>query len=117
MLWPAQAPAAGFRLWLHRLTLIALAAICLEQISWTLHAVRADVHGHYCGDPATAQFLAAHARGKRVAGFGYESIGPAAWFSGPIYINQSHADWLWSSNARVNEQAPAVLSTRPDFIV
>ena len=117
MLWPEQAPPAGFRLWLHRLTLIALAAICLEQISWTLHAVRADVHGHYCGDLATAQFLVAHARGKRVAGFAYESIGPVAWFSGPIYINQPHACWLWSSNARVNAQAPAVLSTRPDFIV
>ena len=117
MLWPARPPAGGFRLWLHRLTLVVLAVVCLEQISWTLHAVRADVRGPYCGDPATAQFLAAHARGKRVAGFGYDSIGPAAWFSGPIYINQPHAWWLWSRNARVDAQAPAVIAAHPDFIV
>jgi hypothetical protein len=117
MLWPAQPPAAGLRAWLHRLTLLLLAVVCLEQIAWTLHAVRADVHGPYCGDPATAQFLAAHAAGKRVAGFGYDSIGPAAWFSGPIYSNQPHAWWVWSSNARVDAEAPAVLATHPDFLV
>jgi hypothetical protein len=117
MLWPAQPPAAGLRRWLHRLTLILLAAVCLEQISWTFHAVRDDVYGPYCGDPAMAQFLAAHAAGKRIAGFGYDSIGPAAWFSRPIYINQPHAYWVWSRSARVDEQAPAVIATRPDFIV
>jgi hypothetical protein len=117
MIWPAQPPGAGLRLWLHRLTLLCLAAVCLEQISWTLHAVRADMRGPYCGDPAAARFLATQAAGKRVAGFGYDSIGPAAWFSGPIYINQPHAYWLWSRNARVDAQAPAVLATHPDFIV
>jgi hypothetical protein len=117
MLWPAQPSADRFGLWLHRLTLVTLAAVCVEQISWTVHAVRADVHGPYCGDPATAQFLAAHAAGKRIAGFGYESIGPAAWFSGPIYVNQPHAYWVWSSHARVDAQAPAVLATHPDFVV
>lgn len=117
MLWPSRPPDAGFRLWLHRVTLLLIVAVCLEQISWTFHAARADVRGPYCGDPATAQFLAAHARGKRVAGFGYDSIGPAAWFSGPIYINQPHAYWVWSRDARVDAQAPAVLATRPDFII
>jgi hypothetical protein len=117
MLWPAQPSADRFGLWLHRLTLVVLAAVCVEQISWTVHAVRADVHGSYCGDPATAQFLATNAAGKRVAGFGYESIGPAAWFSGPIYVNQPHPYWVWSRRARVDAQAPAVLATHPDFVV
>jgi hypothetical protein len=117
VLWPAQPPAGRLRLSLHRLTLLLLAAVCLEQIFWTIHAVRADVRGRYCGDPATAQFLAGHATGKRVAGFGYDSIGPAAWFSGPIYINQPHAYWVWSSHARVDAHAPAVLATHPGFVV
>lgn len=117
MAWPAQPPAAGARLGLHRITLVLLAAVCLEQISWTVHAVQSEVRGPYCGDSATAQFLASRAAGKRVAGFGYDSIGPAAWFSGPIYINQPHAYWVWSTNAPIDAQAPAVLATRPDFIV
>jgi hypothetical protein len=117
MIWPVQPPTGGARLWLHRLTLLLLTTACLEQVFWTVHAVRADVHGAYCGDPAAAQFLAIHAAGKRVAGFGYDSIGPEAWFSGPIYSNQPHAYWLWSRNARVDERAPAVIATHPDFVV
>jgi hypothetical protein len=117
MVWPAQAPTDRFRQWLYRLTLLLLAAVCLEQVFWTVHAIRADVRGLYCGDPAAAQFLATHAAGKRVAGFGYNSIGPEAWFSGPIYVNQTHAYWIWSRNAPVDALAPAVLATHPDFVV
>ncbi|HTV13177.1 MAG TPA: hypothetical protein VME68_00600 [Acidobacteriaceae bacterium] len=117
MVWPERLPATGLRLWLHRFTLILLAAVCLEQIAWTLHAVRADVRGPYSGDQSAARFLASQAAGKRVAGFGYDSVGPAAWFSGPIYVNQPHAYWIWSSRAPIDAEAPAVVATHPDFIV
>ncbi|HEX4036816.1 MAG TPA: hypothetical protein VHX37_02055 [Acidobacteriaceae bacterium] len=115
--WPAQPPSPAPRLWLHRAVVAALVLVALDQAWWTAHAVWADVHGPYSGDVAMAKFLEAQPPGKRIAGFYYHSIGPAAYFPRPIYFNQPAAYWVWSRNNRVNQQAPATLAAHPDIVV
>lgn len=103
--------------WLRHITLAALILVAADQAWWTGHAVWADVHGPYAGEAAMARFLKSQGPGKRIAGFYYYSIGPAAWFHNAIYFNQPHAYWLWSRNVRNVQQAPAAIATHPDVIV
>ena len=115
--WPAQIPADSPRRWLHRALVAALVLVAVDQIGWTAHAVWDDMHGPYSGDLALARFLRAQPTGKRIAGFYYHTVGPAAYFPRPIYFNQPAAYWVWSRSVRVNQQAPATIATHPDIIV
>jgi hypothetical protein len=115
--WPRHSPQDPRTLWLHRITLTALVLISLEQIAWTAHAVYSDIHGPYSGGVATAKFLKGAARGKRIAGFYYHSVGPQPFFSHDIYFNNPHSYWLWSRNLRVDQRAPATIATHPDYVV
>lgn len=115
--WPAQIPARGPKRWLYGATLAALLLVAADQVWWTAHAVWSDVHGPYSGDLATAEFLRAQPPGRRIAGFYYHTVGPAAYFPAPIYFNQPAAYWIWSRNQRTVEEAPATIATHPDIIV
>lgn len=115
--WPAHPPDGTTRRWLHRLTLAVLILVSVDQVWWTAHSVWADIHGPYSGDLAAARFLRSQPPGARIAGFYYHSVGPEAYFSRPLYFNQPAPWWEWSSQVRVNQQAPATIATHPDIIV
>jgi hypothetical protein len=81
--WPAEPSSRWYKKWLNGLTVAALVVVGLNQMQWTAHAVWDDIHKPYSGDEAMAQWLKTNEAGKRIAGFGYHSIGIAAWFQGP----------------------------------
>jgi hypothetical protein len=132
--WPETGPETGpeedsaktgsmtaWRLWLHRITVAALVLVALDQVWWTAHSVWRDVHEPYSGDAAMAKFLESQAPGKRVAGFYYHTVGPAAYigheFGHAVYFNQPTAYWIWSRGLRTDQEAPATIATHPDVIV
>ena len=115
--WPAETATTKSRRGLQHVIVAVLAMVACDQIYWTAHSVRADVHGPYDGSKAMARFLKSEGAGKRIAGFYYYTVGPAAWFHAPVYFNQPHAYWIWSRNVRTVQQAPAAIATHPDVIV
>lgn len=115
--WPAELPERGFALWVHRVTVAALVLVSLNQVQWTAHAVRDEIEKPYSGDEAMAKWLKSDEAGKRIAGFGYHSVGVAAWFHGPIYFNEPATYWIWSQKPRNDARAPFAIATRPDVIV
>jgi hypothetical protein len=115
--WPTRSPQERRALWLHRATVAAVVLISLQQISWTAHAVYADIHGPYSGSVATAKFLKGAAAEKRIAGFYYHSVGPQPFFSHDIYFNNPYSYWFWSRDLRVNQSAPETIAAHPDYVV
>ena len=114
--WPSR-PPAGFRLWVHRITVAALFVVAADQVWWTAHALWGDIHGPYSGDPAMAKFVESQGPGKQVAGFSYHSVGVAPYFNHGIYFNQPIAYWVWSRNVRIDQEAQQTIARHPDIIV
>jgi hypothetical protein len=123
--WPETRPetlssgsvTTSRKLWLHRITLVLLVLVALDQAWWTAHSVWADVHQPYSGDVAMAKFLESQPPGQRIAGFYYDTVGPAAFIRHKVYFNQPTAYWVWTRKLRTNQQAPATIVTHPDLIV
>jgi hypothetical protein len=115
--WPEEGAAVSWKLWVHRITVAALLLIAGDQAWWTAHAVWADIHGPYSGDVAMAKFLRTQAPGKRIAGFYYHSVGPAALLPHSVYFNQPASYWIWSREVRIDQQAPVTIASHPDVIV
>jgi hypothetical protein len=115
--WPEEGAAVSWKLWVHRITVAALLLIAGDQAWWTAHAVWADIHGPYSGDVAMAKFLRTQAPGKRIAGFYYHSVGPAALLPNSVYFNQPASYWIWSREVRTDQQAPVTIASHPDVIV
>lgn len=116
--WPAtrRTPSRNL-LWLRRATLAALVLACLNQLQWTGHAVWSDMHEPYAGDQAMASWLKSLGPGKRIAGFGYHSIGVTGYFHHPLYFNQPTTWWTWSQKPRIDARAPYAIATHPDVII
>lgn len=115
--WPAEPSSRWYEKWLYGVTVVALALVGLNQVQWTAHAVWDDIHKPYSGDEAMAQWLKTNEAGKRVAGFGYHSIGVTSWFHGPLYFNQPATYWIWSQQPRLDARAPFTIATHPDVII
>jgi hypothetical protein len=115
--WPADNSVSRVTVWLRHATVSALALVAVGQIWWTAHSVWADVHRPYSGNLATARFLRDLKPGRRIAGFYYYTVGSAAWSRRPVFFNQPHTWWLWSSEERTDPQAPAAIASHPDVIV
>lgn len=116
--WPAarRAPSRNALL-LKRATIAVLVIACLNQIQWTGRAVWKDMHQPYAGDEAMAAWLKSLGPGKRVAGFGYHSVGVAGFFHHPLYFNQKTTYWVWSQKPRNDARAPITIATHPDVII
>ena len=114
---PARGTPSLRAQWLHRITLAAFVLVALDQAWWTAHSVWADVHQPYSGNTSMAKFLEAQPSGRRIAGFYYHTVGPAAFLTHPVYFNQPTAYWVWSRKLRTNQEAPATIATHPDLIV
>jgi hypothetical protein len=115
--WPAEDAEHRRAFLLQRLTVIALVLVALLQNQWTTRSVWADIHKPYSGDLAMAHFLKSLPPGKRIAGFGYHSVGPEAWIGRKLYFNQPESYWVWSQKPRVEARAPFAIATHPDVIV
>ncbi|MFP5228446.1 MAG: hypothetical protein ACLGXA_12550 [Acidobacteriota bacterium] len=115
--WPAKLASNHWQLWLRRATVAALVLVGINQVQWTARSVWDDIHKPYSGDEAMAQWLRTHEAGKSIAGFGYHSIGVAAWFHRPLYFNQPATYWIWSQEPRVDARAPFAIASHPDVIL
>ena len=115
--WPAELPKRGFLLWFHRACVAMLVLMALNQVQWTAHSLRDEIKKPYSGDEAMAKWLKSSESGKRIAGFGYHSIGVTAWFQGPLYFNQPATYWIWSQEPRIDARAPFAIATHPDVII
>ena len=115
--WPAEPSSRWHEKWLYGVTVAALALVGLNQAQWTAHAVWDDIHKPYSGDEAMAQWLKTNEAGKRIAGFGYHSVGVTGWFHGPLYFNQPATYWIWSQQPRLDARAPFTIATHPDVII
>ncbi|MGC2297236.1 MAG: hypothetical protein WA476_00435 [Acidobacteriaceae bacterium] len=115
--WPAEPVSGGFALWMRRVTVAALVLVALNQVQWTGRAMWEEIHKPYAGDKAMAQWLKANETGRRIAGFGYHSVGVTAWFDHPVYFNQPATYWIWSQQPRNDARAPFAIATHPDVIV
>ena len=117
--WPALQGLAGRRLLLARVTAALLAAVCLQQIGWTLHALRSEHTQPYAPGRMTANYLHAQvAPGTEVAGYYYGSIDPLLYFPRNLYKNQPpHRYWLWSTGTRSYSTVQRELARHPAFVV
>jgi hypothetical protein len=115
--WPAEPVSGGFALWMRRVTVAALVLVALNQVQWTGRAMWEEIHKPYAGDKAMAKWLKANEGEKRIAGFGYHSVGVTAWFDHPVYFNQPATYWIWSQQPRNDARAPFAIATHPDVIV
>jgi hypothetical protein len=115
--WPAEPVSGGFALWMRRVTVAVLVLVAVNQVQWTARAMWEEIHKPYAGDKAMAQWLKANEVGKRIAGFGYHSVGVTAWFDHPVYFNQPATYWIWSQQPRNDARAPIAIATHPDVIV
>ena len=119
--WPAQQELAGRRLLFERVLAGLLGIVCLQQIGWSLHAIRAEHRRPYAPGGMTAGYL--HARGAdapgvEVAGYYYGSIDPLLYFPRNLYGNQPpHRYWLWSTGTRSWSTVQEELARRPAFVV
>jgi hypothetical protein len=112
--WPRDAKREPRTLLLSSLLVI----VCVEQITWTAHAVWSDVHLPYCGGLMTAEFLAEHLPGRRAAAFYYHAVDTLPYFDHDIYENRTRASyWYWSTKNRIDQRAPFALERRPDYVV
>jgi hypothetical protein len=115
--WPDEWIVGGRADWLQRITLAALVLVALNQVQWTAHSLLEEIRKPYAGDEAMAKWLKSSQAGKRIAGFGFYSVGVAAWFDHPIFFNQPTAYWIWSRQPRIDALAPITLAQHPDVIV
>jgi hypothetical protein len=75
------------------------------------------MHQPYSSNLDTAHLLRTMKPGSRIAGFYYYTVGSAPWFRNAVYVNQPQSWWLWSSDTRIDQQAPATIAAHPDAIV
>jgi hypothetical protein len=115
--WPAEVSSRWYEKGAYGLTVAALVVVGLNQVQWTANAVWADIRQPYSGDKAMAQWLKTNEAGKRIAGFGYHSVGVTSWFHDPLYFNQPATYWIWSQAPRVDERAPFTIGSHPDVII
>jgi hypothetical protein len=100
------------------LLVFALLVIALEQGSWSVRAIAAEMRGNYSGDKQASIFLSNHISGKKVVGFQFWSVGVLPYFSSNIFVNQhKEGFWLWSKTNRVNDRVMETIQGRPDYIV
>ncbi len=115
--WPTETSSRWYEIWLPRVTAAALVLVAVNQMQWTAHSLRDEIRKPYSGDKAMARWLQTNEAGKRVAGFGYHSVGVTGFFSGPLYFNQPATYWIWSLEPRIDARAPSAIATHPDVIV
>ncbi len=119
--WPAAKGLAGRGLPLQRVSAGLLLLVCLQQIGWSLHAIRAEHREPYAPGRMTADYLRAHGAGVpgvELAGYYYGSTDPLLYFPRNLYGNQpEHRYWVWSTGTRSGSTVQGELARHPAFVV
>lgn len=109
------------RLRTHRPISIAFTAVALLvvvlQIGWTAHAVRRERHHPYDPGKETEAFLVENFPGKRIAGFGFQTVSLQPYAAHNLFFNQEHTYWLWSNANPIDLRRTEALEQHPDVVV
>jgi len=97
-------------------TVIALVVVVL-QIGWSYHCIHSEVYMPPDPGRETEAFLAQNFSGKRIAGFGFESVSTQAYAPHSLFFNQPHAYWVWSVNVSTDRRRSETLRQHPDVVV
>jgi hypothetical protein len=92
-------------------------AVLVLQIGWSAHCLRAETFAQDDPGRETAEFLATHYPGKRIAGFAFESVSAQPYSSRNLFFNQPHAYWVWSVPVSVDRRRTEALLQHPDVVV
>ena len=95
---------------------VALVVVAL-QIGWSIHCIRGVTFGSSDPGKETAAFLKSNCAGKRIAGFGFESISTEAYAQQKLFSNQPHAFWVWGVNVLPDRRRTEALAQHPDVVV
>ncbi len=91
--------------------------VLLLQIGWTVHSIRFEAHTPYDPGRVTADLLQRNFAGKRIAGFGYDTVSTQPWSPNSLFFNQPHAWWLWSEPVLIDRRRTEALLQHPDAVV
>lgn len=91
--------------------------VVLLQIGWTAHQFRMETHHPYDAGKETEAFLASNDAGKRIAGFGFQSVSLQPYATHNLFFNQDHTYWLWSNVNPIDLRRTEALQQHPDAVV
>ncbi len=97
-------------------TLCAFWVLCL-QIGWSFHCIAAESQSPYDPGRQACQTIRSDYAGKRIAGFGFESVSTQAWAPRSLFFNQPDAFWHWSATISADNRRSEVLRQHPDVVV
>lgn len=104
-----------------RTFVLLLTLVCLLQVSWLVVSARNDRRLPYDPGPETARFLLAHKEAhpeaKKIAAFGYFTVGVQPFYAANPFFNLPTAYWVWSSHADTVSNHFATLEQHPDLVV
>jgi hypothetical protein len=92
-------------------------AIVVLQIGWSVHCVRSVARAPTDPGRETESFLATNFAGKRIAGFGFETVSTQAYADHNLFFNWPHAYWVWSMNVLTDNRRGEALAAHPDAVV
>ena len=95
---------------------IALLVILL-QIGWTAHAIHAETYRPYDPGKETEAFLVKNYPGRRIAGFGFETVSLQPYATHNLFANWDHTYLLWSNSNPVDLRRTEALAQHPDVVV
>ena len=103
--------------WLGPATAAAAVLVMLLQIGWTSHAISAERDHPYDPGREVEAFLANHYRGKRIAGFSFQTVSIEPYATHNLFFNWDHTYWLWSNANPIDLRRTEVLVQHPDVVV
>lgn len=100
----------------NRVLILLLTLVCVEQIGWTVTAVRGDTYGKYDPSTETAAFLQAHGY-RHMASFDFEATGVQPYFARNPFFNLPHSYWTWTLSQNANGAHVTTIMQRPDVVL
>ncbi len=91
--------------------------VVLLQIGWSYHCIHSEIYASSDPGRETEEFLAQSYPGKRIAGFGFESVSTQAYTPRSLFFNWPHSYWVWSVNVSTDRRRTEALLQHPDVVV
>lgn len=96
---------------------VVLLLVAVEQVCWTVSALRLETGGPFDGSRQTAMFIGQQGAGQPIAGFDFYTVAVNAYFENPVFFNQSSAFWPWSRLRDSDLKLAATIEKKPRFVV
>ena len=91
--------------------------VLLLQIGWTSHAIDAERYHAYDPGKETETFLVRNYAGKRIDGFGFETVSVQPYANHNLFSNWDHSYLLWSNANPIDLRRTEALAQHPDVVV